>query len=168
MNGKEIGKHRRFAVVFALGMVFIGAQNAYSENRFADAKEGTVTDSKSGLTWVKNADCWGALTWEDASKAVEALNSGKKSCDGLTDTKGGWRLPSKEELVTLAGTEADAGLILPKGHPFEKVQQGHYWSSTAGEPENTAWYMNMHNGHTDLYGKASPYFVWPVRGKLTK
>lgn len=157
---------RKYVVILAVGMAFMGMQDAMSEDRFADEGNGSIKDNKTGLTWMKNANCWGGLPWEKASEAVAGLNSGEKSCDGYTGKQSDWHMPSKEELATLVSPEVEEGLILPKSHPFEKAQQGHYWSSTDGEPAATAWYINMHNGHFDSYGKDTSYFVWPVRGKL--
>ncbi|MBF0603590.1 MAG: DUF1566 domain-containing protein [Nitrospirae bacterium] len=159
---------RKYVVILAVGLIFTGMQDALSEDRFVDGKDGSIKDNKTGLTWMKNANCWGALPWEDASKAVAALDSGQKTCEGYTDKQSDWRLPSKDELATLVGNDSDNGLILPKGHPFEKAQQGHYWSSTDGEQAATAWYINMHNGHADFYGKNTSYYVWPVRGQILK
>src|SRR5579862_1895062 len=54
----------------------------YPNPRFTDNKDGTVTDNFSGLTWVRQADCFGRATWLDAMAQAAALASGQ--C-GLTD-----------------------------------------------------------------------------------
>ena len=67
--------------------------------RFIDKSDGTVTDTVTGLVWLKKADCI-HLQWVDAIAAVNSLSSGQ--C-GLTDgsTAGQWRLPNRTELLSL-------------------------------------------------------------------
>jgi hypothetical protein len=65
-----------------------------------DHGNGTVTDTVTGLTWLKQANCINA-TWSRAVAAVNALASGQ--C-GLTDgsTAGSWRMPNRKEMESLA------------------------------------------------------------------
>ena len=62
-----------------------------TENRFVDCGNGTVTDTVSGLIWLKDADCFGIMDWREANDAAAALADGQ--C-GLTDNSspGDWRL----------------------------------------------------------------------------
>jgi hypothetical protein len=68
--------------------------------RMRNNADGTVTDTVTGLVWLKRADCI-HQTWAAAVAAVNALASGQ--C-GLTDgsTAGSWRMPSRKELESLA------------------------------------------------------------------
>jgi hypothetical protein len=52
------------------------------QHRYADCGNGTVTDSVTGLTWLKDAACLGSAHWAAANQAAAALASGQ--C-GLTD-----------------------------------------------------------------------------------
>jgi hypothetical protein len=57
-----------------------------------------VTDSVTGLIWLKNAGCLGSADWATANQIAAALNDG--DCGGvLTDgsSPGDWRLPTKDE-----------------------------------------------------------------------
>jgi hypothetical protein len=67
--------------------------------RFIDNGNGTVSDTVTGLTWMKKADCI-RLSWSDAIAAVNSLASGQ--C-GLSDgsTAGQWRMPNRAELLSL-------------------------------------------------------------------
>jgi hypothetical protein len=68
--------------------------------RFIDNKNGTVTDTMTGLLWLKQADCISGQ-WSDAIAAVNSLASGH--C-GLTDgsSAGSWRMPNRNELQSLS------------------------------------------------------------------
>src|ERR1051326_650937 len=70
--------------------------------RYTDCGNGTVTDSVTGLIWLKDPNCIPMATWDDAKKAVAGLKDG--TCM-LTDgsAAGAWRLPtSKEWEATMA------------------------------------------------------------------
>ena len=73
-------------------------------NRFVDCattafgtSNGTVKDTVTGLIWLKNANCFGLISWADANIKAGALASGQ--C-GLADGSkpGDWRLPTLDEL----------------------------------------------------------------------
>jgi len=68
--------------------------------RFVDNGNGTVTDKLTGLIWLKNANCFGTKTWQQALDSANNLANGQCS---LTDgsTVGQWRLPNVKELQSL-------------------------------------------------------------------
>lgn len=70
-------------------------------NRFVDLGDGTVRDADTGLLWLKNANAFASMTWEDAMVAAANLSSG---VHGLTDgsVDGDWRLPTQAEWIALA------------------------------------------------------------------
>jgi hypothetical protein len=119
--------------------------------RFTDNNDGTVTDTKTGLIWLKDAGKIGRRNWDDAKKACEAL---------------GMRLPTTEELLSLV----DRGRLepaLPEGHPFSSVKLNNYWSSTpyAGNT-GSAWGVYFSGGVVYAYDKTYTYYVWPVKGEM--
>jgi hypothetical protein len=133
--------------------------------RFTDNGNGTVTDNLTGLIWLKDANCFGEKTWDDALSASNTLASGM--CN-LTDGSkpGEWRLPNIKELQSLL----DFGQYNPAltlGHPFIGgiwTPGDRYWSSTTYSPHTgQAWYVEIHNGVTDAYYTSNIDFVWPVR-----
>jgi len=131
--------------------------------RFNDSGNGTVVDNLTGLTWLKDANCFGTRKWNDALSDSNGLSSG--SC-GLTDgsSAGDWRLPQIKELQSLIdfGNIAPA---LPFGHSFTNVQTFYYWSSTTSGSTGNAWYVYMYNGGMgDDFIKLIEHYVWPVRG----
>lgn len=81
-----------------------------SDSRYVDCGNGTVTDNLTGQVWLKNASCFGLLSWDEAMAAVAGLSDQLDSevcggllpdaCDcGLADgsAPGEWRLPSPFE-----------------------------------------------------------------------
>src|SRR5262249_39699242 len=64
--------------------------------RYVDCGNGTVTDSETGLVWLKQSNCLSSADWEGAKKAVAGLKNG--DCM-LTDgsSPGDWRLPTQKE-----------------------------------------------------------------------
>ncbi|MBZ4193926.1 MAG: DUF1566 domain-containing protein [Candidatus Contendobacter sp.] len=135
--------------------------------RFTDNSNGTVTDSMTGLIWLKDANCVtvSPKAWAAALTAIATLAS--PSC-GLSDgsTTGQWRLPSRNELQSLIDYTT-INPALPAGHPFTGVQSS-YWSSTASTiyaPDTRyAWLVPIHDGKVYWVSKTHDAFVWPVRG----
>ncbi|PYS33747.1 MAG: hypothetical protein DMG14_31105, partial [Acidobacteria bacterium] len=64
--------------------------------RYVDCGNGTVTDTQTGLVWLKQSNCLSSADWEAAKKAVAGLKNG--DCM-LTDgsSPGDWRLPTQKE-----------------------------------------------------------------------
>jgi len=151
-----------------------GAMNmgvAWPAQRLVDHHDGTVTDSVTGLIWLKDAGCLQPGTWKTAGSEVSELASG--SC-GLTDgsTAGQWRMPNLLELASIVDASA-SGPALPAGHPFANVSNGLYWTSTSyfgGEKGSfNAWAIRMSDGRyindgvLNLKASASNG-VWAVKG----
>lgn len=138
---------------------------AWPAPRFTDNANGTVTDNLTGLIWLKNTNCFGPRTWNQALSDSNGLVSGQCS---LTDGSlaGAWRLPNRKELESVL----DLGRFnpaLPSGHPFSGVQLNTYWSSTTSESDTgSAWVVFMDNGDVGDDAKTLTSFVWPVKGGL--
>ena len=130
--------------------------------RFIDNSDGTISDMLTGLTWLKNANCFSTKTWTTALSSVNSLATG--TC-GLTDgsAAGDWRLPNINQLESLIDISRTNPAI-PTGHPFSSVQSAAYWSSTTyiTTPSN-AFYASMSDGSANYAGKGTSYNVWPVR-----
>ena len=131
--------------------------------RFADNGNGTITDSLTGLIWLKNANCFGVQTWAAALSSANNLASG--NC-GLTDgsTAGKWRLPNVNEWQSLVDYTR-VSPTLPVDHPFAGVQSYYYWSSTTDASDTDgAWVVFLGDGGVYWLNKAVTGYVWPVRG----
>jgi len=131
--------------------------------RFKDNGDGTVTDHLTHLIWLKNADPFKELKWEEALQKTRKLASGSH---GLNDNSsaGEWRMPNIREMLSLI----DYGRydpIIPDPHPFENVQIALYWTSTSLFPAaHMAWMMTLGIGPTVFDIKDSLNRTWPVRG----
>jgi hypothetical protein len=136
-------------------LITVSVAKTATSKRFVDHGNGTVTDTKSGLMWVKNPlevfpD---KMRWKVASGKCRALN-----LQGVS----GWRVPSKEELLSLLDLTQPGGL--PKNHPFIGVQAGDYWSSTLQTDDpKYGWYVDFLQGNVKTRDVMMPTYVWPVR-----
>lgn len=153
-------------------------------NRYVDCGNGTVTDTVTGLVWLKNANCFGTTTYAAANQASAGLADSQ--C-GLTDgsAAGDWRLPTREEWRATVARAVDLGCVNggPGGQPsltndpgtnclsqgpssFTGVEwETGYWSSSAQElGPNEAWLMGLDNGVAFDDAKVKLKLVWPVRG----
>jgi serine/threonine protein kinase len=131
--------------------------------RYTDNGDGTATDNRTGLIWLKNANCFGKQNWKTAMQRVAKLADGQ--C-GLSDGSkaGDWRLPTKEEWEAMV----DKRYIMPalsNTYAFFGVQANNYWSSsTYARNMSIAWYVILNNGIVSGYYKNFTSYVWPVRG----
>jgi hypothetical protein len=115
--------------------------------RFTDNGNGTVKDNLTGLTWLKNANCFGLRSWSQALTDANGLASG--AC-GLTDGSGAgsWRLPNARELQSLINLQITFP-ALTAGHPFTGVQSIYTWTSTTNvvpAQQNYGIAVHMGNG----------------------
>ncbi|KJU81906.1 protein kinase [Candidatus Magnetobacterium bavaricum] len=146
--------------------------------RFKDNGDGSMTDTYTGLQWMKKADgCNGAVTLEKANTCVPS----------------GWRLPTIQELYALCRTDGtttgldamlnydwDApdpnpqpnwhcnGTAVNRSYQFQDegfdVRSNDYWSSTTFASHTSfAWNVDMSYGHVNFGGKSNSHYVWPVR-----
>lgn len=145
--------------------------------RFQDNGDGTVTDTFTGLTWVKNASCFDtAQSWAGAISIANNIHDGWTGdptggdC-GLEDGSqpGDWRLPSLAEAQTIID-QARFSPTLPNNHPFnlETVGDLSFWTSTtvAGSA-GVAWVGRWQSPVSSMSIKSGtvPFFatVWPVK-----
>ena len=141
-------------------------------DRFTDNIDGTVTDTTTGLVWLKDADCFGFVEHQPAMDQVAALSNGQCGLDDGS-TAGQWRLPTKAELqglITDPPSTWESGLPPNKdtwwvpGLPFENVtfDQG-YWTSTQHPEGWSSWFVVfISHGATWTLGYASDMHAWPV------
>jgi hypothetical protein len=132
--------------------------------RFSDNKDGTITDTETGLMWTKNADLFGdTLLFHQAAGYIEDMNGGKYPNFGHSD----WRLPTPAELKGLIDYTkiARAGYALPAGHPFDHVQPLDFNATSYLSRTDHSWFVSPYCrlvGHNvdSCYGH-----VWAVRGR---
>jgi len=131
-------------------------------NRYVDCRNGTVTDTVTGLIWLKQADCLAASDYATANHSAAVLH--ERRC-GLRDgsNKGDWRLPTDAEWRATLGPLGGLGST-----PFAGVQAGSYWSSTTNaDRPDAAWVADLQTGAVLTVDKSESHYGWPVRGHLT-
>src|SRR5579872_6790633 len=139
--------------------------------RFTDNHDGTVTDSLTGLIWLKDAGCLGNAFWANALKTVNALASGQCSlADG--SAAGSWRLPNLNELESLIDVSSAAPAVSAADY-FVNLSGGIYWTSTSYYGGSTgsdkAWTIRLSDGRymndtTANLKATSSNQVWAVKG----
>jgi Protein of unknown function (DUF1566) len=143
--------------------------------RYVDCGNGTVTDSETGLIWLKQSDCLSTMDFQGATKAAAGLKAG--DCM-LTDgsAPGDWRLPTRTEWETTMKKALDigckgptltndegTGCITAGPSSFTGVEADYYWSSTADGNERAS-FGDLDHGHLLNGNQFNPLRVWPVRG----
>ena len=140
--------------------------------RYVDNGNGTVTDIRTELIWLKNANCFGQQNWDTAMQRAAKLADGQ--C-GLSDGSkvGDWRLPTKEELGAMVDSRYEEPTLSnaagtgqwKDGDAFSGVQANGYWSSpTFAVNTDSAWFVYLNNGNVTCGPKTNNLYVWPVRG----
>jgi hypothetical protein len=152
--------------------------NSSASPVFTDNGNGTVTDNRTCLIWLKDADCVGQQQQTDVDTSAEVVTLvNAASCDGYTmGTFNDWRLPTIQELQSLVhysyfspamSNATGNAKWTTDGDAFSGVQSNVYWSSTtyANDAAN-AWYVYLFNGVVYFDLKTYTLYVWPVRGGL--
>lgn len=148
-NGKVISEVKEKLTTAIAALLFLPAKSG-----FEFSKDGTmVRDAKTGLIWSQNANLAGRkMNWSEATSWVSGINVG-----GFKD----WRLPTKEELQTMAkaGGRRPADWFNSIG--FNSAQADGYWSSTTYA--GLFWLVHMYDGYVIYIDKSNYCYVWPVR-----
>jgi hypothetical protein len=126
-------------------------------------KDGAVYDKKTDLTWQrcsigqrweKEVGCVGVITqmtWEEAKAA---------SADG-------WRLPTRDELATLASPTCKQPAINEESFPDMDLAKLWYWTGTESG-EYLAWLVNFADGHFASYDRSDVGALRLVRSGVMK
>ena len=155
-------------------------------DRYKDNGDGTVTDVKTSLQWMRcslgqtwqGGTCVGeakTYSWQAALDAANTLNR-QGGYAGYRD----WRVPTREELLTLVycssgqpktwndtGKSCEGDFKRPTLYQptFPNTPDFWFWSSSpyAYSPDG-AWYVTFYYGAVYGYGKGSAKYVRLVRG----
>ena len=134
-----------------------------------------VLDRETGLVWERSplAPCLDPRFCIVIDTGTRSWFRAKDRCaaEVKAGDRGGWRLPTVEELRSLLDFGTPLGLgQLPPGHPFIGAQRDLYWSGTnfvdsvAGTPDRI-YVVDVDSGATvpALKIDAAHVFVWCVR-----
>jgi hypothetical protein len=147
--------------------------------RFRDNSDGTVTDTLTGLMWLKDGGCL-RNNWNAAFQTVTSFNGspGKYNCREYAAKHSDWRLPNAKELESLInyGKSSSAAWLNTVG--FMNMKSTYYWSSTTFRDSTSAltasrgmrsisnanaWLVNMQSGMGTMTSKNNAYYILPVR-----
>ncbi len=116
--------------------------------------DAAVLDKETCLVWEQSPVSRTRTWWSAIEDCFQSEVGGR----------GGWRLPTIEELASLKDT-VNTNPTLPSGHPFSNVQAYWYWSSTTNADYPTeAWTVYFGDGGVYPYGRGDRSNVWCVRG----
>ena len=141
-----------------------GGADGCDSSRFKCVMDGNaVLDKQTGLIWAKKAEFdQKPMPWDEAVKLCERFDIGGKK---------GWRLPTRDEFISLLDT-SQSNPALPPGHPFILKEVDHYggtgtqsyWTSTENkENDKSAWTIRIRLGKVTDNLKLFDSKVWPVR-----
>jgi hypothetical protein len=141
-------------------------------SRMVDNGDGTVTDTETGLMWMKNANN-GRMTWDEAMSWAQNL-----LLAGYDD----WRLPSglnrgddqvcNSQPAGVNCPDTEFGTLyfgygisdLLNSGVFEDVVQSVYWTSTEFPSDTSeAMSQDMNDGGQNPFPKEQALLVWAVR-----
>ena len=136
-------------------------QPAASQPSYTDNGNGTTTDNRTGLMWVKDgnsAGCnnGGTLTWDAAITFCEGLTYA-----GYSD----WRLPNRRELMSIVDYGTYNPSISATYFPNTQSKQSiFYWTSTTYVPATIdAWTVTFYDGYVAPDVKTDSVYVRCVR-----
>jgi hypothetical protein len=175
---------KSIVMAFVLSAFAAGAYAADCSGIYKDNKNGTVTDCRTGLVWLKDANCKQTSNGVSKQNSTLALRPAMKWAKGLrhgvcglTDgsSAGDWRLPTRKEWVAMIKDAKGKGYRKPvltnaagsaqwkNGDAFINVQSGRYWSTTKGPLGDDAWGVEMGGGGINAGEITYDEYIWPVR-----
>jgi len=139
---------------------------------YVDHADGTVTDTRSGLTWKHCAEgqawdgaaCTGGASFSDWNTALPLAEA--SSFAGQTD----WRLPNLKEVLSLVetcrGDPAINNTVFPNT-AFAMAESFSFWTSTpqlGSAGQNEAWFVRTGRGDIGNDPRNATKLVRIVRG----
>ncbi len=123
-------------------------------------------DTTLGVTWLKNANANGQMTWQDAQAWVQSLQVG-----GFA----GWRLPKTPEPDTSCGASSANPAVYSQGYGINcsSSEMGHLFNISLGNAPDKAITNtgNFENVQSYYYWSGTPlasnsYYVWTYQTSI--
>lgn len=179
---------KRMGTFLSVLLMVIGL-SVSAQAMLVDMNDGTIYDTATQLSWLKNANTAGTMNWSQAVAWAASLNTGSGFA-GLT----GWRLPATTQPDPTCSQQINPGGGFPlqglgndctgseMGHlyyvalgntagaltntgAFTNLQTGNYWSGTeyAPNPALGAWYFTFGDGSQNGNLESYVWYAWAVR-----
>jgi hypothetical protein len=131
---------RKVLLVAMLSLAYLPP--AWADSRYV-IRGGEVYDSRTKLTWAR---CSVGQEWKDQHCVGTVKTFSFASAQ--TQASGGWRVPTKDELLTLIDPDRKEFPVVDVA-AFPDMDAGHpwYWSSTPNG-SSIAWYVDFTDGYT--------------------
>jgi hypothetical protein len=133
----------------ALTLLVVATGASHGQGRFTISADGQeVTDATAGLTWRR---CSEGMRWDGKActgKLLKYTYAGAKDKATRTATEAGkpWRLPAREELVTLVDMKQKKKPRIDK-EAFPQTPSALFWASRPGSTDDlNAYLVNFSNG----------------------
>ena len=167
---------KRMGTLLSVLVMVIGL-SVSAHAALVDMHDGTIYDTATQLSWLKNAHTVGTqMNWSSAIAWAASLNN-SGGFAGLT----GWRLPNADPTCNGGGagyncTGSEMGYLyyvslgnaaggpLTNAGPFTNVQAVAYWSGTVSATDPTyALSFDFTNGDQYTVPQSVNYYGWAVR-----
>lgn len=134
--------------------------------RFSDNSDGTITDTKTGLMWLKDAECLKNLAWDRIYDVVKSLNREPQTlnCQEYQYVYDDWVVPNATELWSLIDHSFDYPAL--DGSEFRRLHSLYWSSTTAMSIPKKAFTVSMNEGSLTAQDKMAPLNLLPVRYAL--
>jgi len=138
----------------------------FQSDKYIDNGDGTVTDTLTGLTWMR---CAVGQTWDGKTCLGEARAYTWEEAMELRNTFAGhddWRLPDIEEMQTIIDKSQGMPAIDTSELPHIMRPEFNFWSSSPYALYSVcAWLVDFYYGSVSFYNKSYNFDVRLVRGK---
>ncbi len=131
--------------------------------RFTANDDGTVTDTLTGLMWLKDSACLGKLPWSVALGKIKSLNEQDVTdCKEYSAKFNDWFLPNINQLSSLLNFEEQVYSDYLKIQGVA-VSADQYWSSTSYQNLLNAWSVDFNTGSISFQNKMKQHHLVAAR-----
>jgi hypothetical protein len=109
---------------------------------------GEVYDKKSDLTWKR---CSTGQRWKEGAGCVGVIKPMTWD-EAMKQASDGWRVPSKDELLTLVSPTCHGPAINEEAFPDMELDKLWYWTSSE-DGAFLAWLVDFAEGHPESYDR---------------
>ncbi len=134
------------------------------DSRFSDNGDGTVTDKKTNLIWMR---CSLGQTWDGSTCTSSAATyTWQQALQAAANTTFGgsnaWQLPNIKQLSSIVEESCDGPAI--NLYAFPATLSDYFWTSSPYASDNdNAWYVYFDYGYDNRNVKNSYHYVRLVR-----